>query len=159
VVLRGKVGLHLATLVGRQPVPHENGLLAAEVSLEVSEKPDEALGVVAARTGLKEQPRAAAVVAVGDGRGDRQLRPIERVNQDGRFPSGCPGPADRRALRDSAFVLKADPRLPAASVFFTSGQRCSTQCWTASGFRSRACRAGRWSVQSIAPRIRHTWPG
>ncbi|HET9492333.1 MAG TPA: hypothetical protein VFR64_21625, partial [Methylomirabilota bacterium] len=47
-----------------------------------------------------------------------------------------------------AFVLEDEPGVPAASVFFTAGQRTSTQCWMAVSFRSFARLAGRWSVQS-----------
>jgi hypothetical protein len=59
-------------------------------------------------------------------------------------------------LGDTAFVFEENPGFPTPSVFFTTGHLSETQERMAAGFRSRACRAGRWRDQSIAPRIFQT---
>jgi hypothetical protein len=78
---------------------------------------------------------------------------------DRRFPFGSPGSADGGALRDPALVLKEDPSFSSTSVFFTAGHLSVSQHCTFSGSRSLAFLAGRCKVQSMAPRIFHTWPG
>src|SRR5271157_219984 len=128
----------------------------AQVPLEILEEGNQTFGVVAAFAGLEKQATAAAVPAVTNRRADRHLRPVEGMNQDRRFALRGPGSADGGTLRDAAFVLEEDPSLLASSVFFTAGHRSFIQSFTFFESRSRACLAGRCSVQSIAPRIFHT---
>ena len=74
-------------------------------------------GVVAVGRGLEEQATPLAIPSVDERRADRHLVPVEGMNQDGRFAPGCPGPADRRALGDAAFVLEGDPGPQTAGFF------------------------------------------
>src|SRR5438034_1005997 len=91
--------------------------------------------------------------------GERELRPVEGMDQDGGLPARGPCAADGRPLRDAALVLEDDPGPATPSVFFTAGQRVVTQCRIAVSFRSFARLAGRCSVQSSAPKRRQTCPG
>jgi len=128
----------------------------AQMAFEFVEEGNETFRVVAALPGLEEQAAAAAVPTVADRRADGHLLPVESMDQDRRFTFRGPGSADRGTLGNAAFVLEEDPGFPAASVFFTAGQRSFSQSSTFFPFRSRACLAGRCRVQSIAPRIFHT---
>ena len=138
-----------------ESVPYEDDFLPPQASLEVFQEADQAVRVVAALARLKAEATAATVPAIARGGTDGYLRPVESMDQGRRFAFGCPCAVDRGSLRDAAFVLEEDPRPLSASFFFTSGQRCSSQSLTFSGFRSRACLAGRCRVQSIVPRIFH----
>ena len=84
--------------------------------------------VIAPGACLEDELTAPAVPAEGQGRGDGELLPVERVDQDGGVAARRPRAPDWGALRDPAFVLEDEPGAPAASVFFTAGQRTSTQC-------------------------------
>jgi hypothetical protein len=126
--LTRQVPLHLMALVRRQAVPDQGDAPPADVALEVLQEADERGPVVTAGPGLEEELTAATVPPECQGRGDGQFLPVERVDQDGGFAPRCPGAPDRGALRDPTLVLEDEPGAPAASVFFTVGQRTSTQC-------------------------------
>lgn len=157
--LTAQIFVHEAALVRRQTVPNQSRLLAAEVAFEILEERDQAFRGITAGTRLKIQPAAPSVPAETQGGTDRKRFPGERMDQDGRFSSRRPGPPDRGPLGDAAFILEENPGFPAPSVFFTAGHLSAIQYRIASGLRSRACRAGRWRDQSIAPRSFQTWPG
>jgi len=127
VALGESVLLHSPALVRGEPVPHRNGFLSPESPLEILQESDQAVGVVGALAGLEEEAAATAVPAIAKGGANRYLRPVEGMDQDRRFTFGCPSAADGGTLRDAAFVLEEDPGSLAASFFFTSGQRCSSQ--------------------------------
>jgi len=126
--LTGQVRLHLVARVRREAVPEQGDAAPTEVALEVRQEADEGRRMVTPGLGLEEEQTAAPVPPERQGRGDREFLPVERVDQDGGFPARRPGAADRRALGDPTLVLEDEPGLPAASVFFTMGQRTSTQC-------------------------------
>lgn len=147
---------HDTALVRRQAIPNQNGFLAAQVSFEILEERDQAFRVVAAGASLKVQPATPSVPAEAQGGTDRKRFPIEGMDQDRSLSAGRPGPPHRGPLGDAAFVLEENPGFSAPSVFFTAGHFSETQYRIASGLRSLACRAGRWRVQSIAPRIFQT---
>src|SRR5256885_4377044 len=144
------------SLVGGQPVPHQHDLPTAQFSVEIRQEAQQTFRVVAAFTSLKKQAAATPVPAIPEGRTDRHLRPIEGVDQDRRFPFRGPGSPDRGTLRDTTLVFKENPCFSSTSVFFTAGHLSVSQSFTFSGLRSRACRAGRCKLQSIAPKILHT---
>lgn len=150
---------HQAALVRRQAIPDKNSFLAAQVAFEIPEERDQAFRVITSGASLKIQTTTPPVPAEAQRGTDRKRFPIERMDQDRSLSSGRPGPPHRGPLGDAAFVLEENPGFPAPSVFFTAGHLSETQYRIASGLRSRACREGRWSVQSIAPRIFQTWPG
>lgn len=154
--LPAQVFAHEAALVRRQTIPNKNGFLSAQVAFEIAEERDQAFGVIAAGTSLKVQTATASVPAEAQRGTDRKRFPSESMDQDRRLSSGRPGPPHRGPLGDAAFVLEENPGFPTPSVFFTTGHLSETQERIASGLRSRACRAGRWRDQSIAPRIFQT---
>ena len=154
-----KYALHLLALMPRQPIPNENVLSSAKLSLQIFEEGNQAVLVVAVRLGLKEKPTALAVPSIRERCRDRHLLPIEGMDQDRRFAFGRPCTADGGPLRDAAFILEDDPAAEFSRFFFTTAQRFETHCLTASSFRSLARLAGRWSDQSSRCRIRHTCPG
>ncbi len=147
---------HQAALVRRQAITDKNGFLAAQVAFEIPEERDQAFRVITSGASLKIQTTTPPVPAEAQRGTDRKRFPIESMDQDRSLSSGRPGPPHRGPLGDAAFVLEENPGFPAASVFFTAGHFSEIQYRIASGLRSRACRAGRWRVQSIAPRIFHT---
>ena len=159
VALLKEVFFHDLALVGRQAVPHQNGLLPSQLFLQVFQEADEAFGVVASFPGLEEKPGAPPIAAITEGDADGHLRPIEGVDQNWGFALRRPGAADGRALGDAALVLEEDPGFATPSVFFTAGHRSVFHRFTFSGSRSRAWRVGRCKVHSIEPRIFQTWPG
>ena len=157
--LKAQVFDHEAALVRRQAIPNQNGFLAAQVAFEIPEERDQAFRVVAAGASLKVQTATPSVPAEAQRGTDRKRFPIESMDQDRSLSAGRPGPPHRGPLGDPAFVLEENPGFSAPSVFFTAGHLSEIQYRIASGLRSRACRAGRWRVQSIAPRIFQTCPG
>lgn len=150
---------HEAALVRRQTVPDESRFLSAEVAFEILKEQNQAFRGITAGAGLKVQTATPSVRAETQRGTDRKRFPGEGMDQDGRFSSRRPGPPDRGPLGNPAFVLEENPGFPAPSVFFTAGHLSVIQYRIASGLRSRACRAGRWRDQSIAPRSFQTWPG
>ena len=147
---------HDAALVRRQAIPNQNGFPAAQVAFEILEERYQAFRVITAGASLKVQTATPPVPAEAQRGTDRKRFPIESMDQDRSLSSGRPGPPHRGPLGDAAFVLEENPGFPAPSVFFTAGHLSEIQYRIASGLRSRACRAGRWRVQSIAPRIFQT---
>jgi|GEM_PF-2093275 len=147
---------HDAALVRRQAIPNQNGFTAAQVAFEILEERDQAFRIITAGASLKVQTATPPVPAEAQRGTDRKRFPIESMDQDRSLSSGRPGPPHRGPLGDAAFVLEENPGFPAPSVFFTAGHLSEIQYRIASGLRSRACRAGRWRVQSIAPRIFQT---
>ena len=147
---------HDAALVRRQTIPNQNGFPAAQVAFEILEERDQAFRIITAGASLKVQTATPPVPAEAQRGTDRKRFPIESMDQDRSLSSGRPGPPHRGPLGDAAFVLEENPGFPAPSVFFTAGHLSEIQYRIASGLRSRACRAGRWRVQSIAPRIFQT---
>ena len=155
-----QVRRHRAALVGAQPVPEQNHALRGEVPPEVPEEGDERHIGVAAGVGLEVEARAPAVPAERQGGGDREPLPVaSRMGQDRGRAAGRPGPADDRLLRDPAFVLENEPRVPPRGVFFRAAQRRLFHCAMAASSRSPAWRAGRWSDHPKARSTRQTWPG
>ena len=150
---------HDPALVSRQAIPDQYDFLTPHFTSEVFEKSNETIGVVATWPSLKEHLAAAAIPAISDCRTNRELLPIKGVNQDGLFPFWRSGTADGGTFRDAALVLEEDPCFPAASVFFTAGHLSFSQSRTFPSSRCRACLAGRCKVQSMDPKIFHTWPG
>src|SRR5712691_3788136 len=154
-----QVGRHVAALMRRQAIPDQGETPTAKMTLELVQEADERDVVVTARPRLEEEAAAAEVPAERQAHGEGELRPVEGMDQDGGLPARGPRAADGWPLRDSALVLEDDPSPAPPSVFFTAGQRVVTQCRMAVSFRSLARLAGRCSVQSSAPKRRHTWPG
>jgi hypothetical protein len=157
--LRLQVRRHGPALVRRQAIPDQDETPTAKMTLELVQEADERDVVVTARPRLEEEAAAAEVPSERQAHGEGELRPVEGMDQDGGLPPRGPRAADGRPLRDAALVLEDDPGPAPPSVFFTAGQRVVTQCRMAGSFRSFARLAGRCSVQSRAPKRRHTWPG
>jgi len=147
---------HDTAFVRRQAIPNQNSFLAAQVAFEILEERDQAFRVITAGASLKVQTATPPVPAEAQRGTDRKRFPIESMDQDRGLSSGRPAPPHRGPLGDAAFVLEENPGFPAPSVFFTAGHLDWNQYRIASGLRSRACRVGRWRVQSIAPRIFQT---
>jgi hypothetical protein len=107
--------------VGRQPVPHQRRLLPAEETSQLSEGPDQAVGVVGADLMVEGQGRATAG-AITQPRGHRRTLPLEAVVNDRGMPAWRPGPAghgssetpDSSQNTMTALRLRAFPE-PAAS--------------------------------------------
>jgi hypothetical protein len=93
-VLVCQVALHDPTPVCGQPVPDQNHFLATQGLFEILQEGHQALRVVAAWTGSKEQTRALTVPAIAYGRADRDLGPIEGMNQDRRLAFRGPRSSD-----------------------------------------------------------------
>ena len=104
-------------LVQREAVPNQDRFGSLEVPLEIPQKCDQTFRIVGTGARLAEEEAAPAIPAVVKRRADREIGPVEGVNQDRDFADGCRGSRDRGALRYSAFVLEDDPRSSAASVF------------------------------------------
>ena len=115
------VVFHDAALVGRQTVPDQDRLLAAQFTPQTFDEGNQAIGIIAAGAGLKEQAAGASIPSISECGRNRELLPIEGVNQDGRFSFRSPGSANGRTFGDPTLVLEEDPCFPAASVFFTAG--------------------------------------
>lgn len=147
---------HEAALMRRQAIPDEHGLLSAQMAFEIAEERDQAFRIETTGARLKVQTTTASIPAEAQRGTDRKRFPRERMDQDRCLPSGRPGPSHRGQVGDAAFVFEENPGFPAPSVFFTTGHLSETHRRIASGLRSRACRAGRWRDQSIAPRIFQT---
>ena len=157
--LRLQVRRHGPALVRRQAIPDQDETPTAKMTLELVQEADEREVVVTAGPRLEEEAAAAEVPPERQAHGEGELRPVEGMDQDGGLAARGPRAADGRSLRDAALVLEDDPGPAPPSVFFTAGQRVVTQCRMAGSFRSFARLAGRCSVQSSAPKRRHTWPG
>ena len=125
--LAAHVFLHRPTLMRRQPIPDQDDAPTAHLSLQVVQELDEGHVVVTARARLEEETGAPEVPSVGHREGDGEFLPIEGVDQDRGLATRRPCPADRRPLRDAAFVLEDDPGAASPSVFFTVGQRVVIQ--------------------------------
>ena len=158
VALPGEVHRHVRAFVRGHSVPDHKARLSSTLSLQMVQEGYQFFSVVVVGRGLEEHATPRAIPSVGERCADRHLVPVEGMNQDGRFAPGCPGPADRRALRDAAFVLEGDPGPQTAGFFFTAGQRSETHCRTCVAWRSRARFAGRCSVHAMARSSFHPCP-
>ncbi len=156
VSLRVQGVANQGTFVRRQLVPDQDDAPAADVAGQGRQIGHHAMPVAASRKRPKPHLRASTIPAKPERQADQQFLPVEPVDQDRGLAPRRPGPADRWPLGDAALVVEENPGLPASGVFFTAGQRWDTQCRIAAAFRSRACVAGRCSVQSSARRTRHT---
>jgi len=96
--LTGQVLLHHLTLVRRQPVPHQDGLLPAQVPSEILKESDQAFRVIAPLPGLEKQSATTPVPAKAQSCAHRNRRPVEGMDQDGGFSFRRPGPSDRGTL-------------------------------------------------------------
>ncbi len=151
---------HDAARVPAEAVPDHNDVTAWEVALEGTQKADQRAIVVTAGPRLEVTAATPAIPAEGQGRCDRQARPVAaRMDQDRRVAARGPRAADDRSMRDPALVFEDDPRPPASRVFFTCGQRARFHWAIAASSRSRAWRVGRWSDQPNRRRRYQTWPG
>jgi len=151
---------HQAALVPTEAVPDQDDVAVWEVALEGAQKADQRKIGVTARPRLEVAAAAPAIPAKGQGRRDRQARPIAtRVDQDRRMAARGPRAADDGPVRDAALVFEDDPGAPAPRVFFTSGQRSRFHRAIAASSRSRAWRVGRWSDQPNRRRMYQTCPG
>jgi hypothetical protein len=160
IKLTAQEGAHVAAAMRGQAIPDENHRVSAHESFELAEKADQAGGVVTPLASAGEQARLGAVPPESQRGGHRGLIPVIAARaQNRRHAARRPRRPDRGLLGESGFVLEEDPGFPAPSVFFTSGQRWSTQYWTFSAFRSRACCIGFWTLQFKAPRSFQTCPG
>ncbi len=126
--LAHEVRRHLPTPMCGQAIPDEGEALPRKVAVEILQEGHQGVGVVTAGTGLEEQATPLAVPPEREGDTDRQLRPVVGMDQDGRLAAGRPRAPDRRALGDSALVLKDESGASAPSVFLPRAN-----AWTASG--------------------------
>jgi hypothetical protein len=156
VALRAEPIADQDTLVRRQLVPDEDDAPSPDIAGERFEDREHAVPVAVARRGAEPQLMATAVPAKAQRGAHHELLPVEMVDQEWSLAPRGPGPADRRPLRDPTLVVEENPGLPASGVFFTADQRWVTQPRIAAASRSRACVAGRWSVQPSARRTRQT---
>jgi hypothetical protein len=90
--------VHLAALVRRQAVPDQRDAAPADVALEVRQEANEGGPVVTPGPGLEEELTAATVPPERQGQSDRELLPVEGVDQDGGLAARRPGASDRRVL-------------------------------------------------------------
>ena len=158
--LQQKAGIiHAAILTPSAGRVRPNLRPVAKLRPKFGQKTDQLFPIIAAGFHLEPQPRAPPIPAGGQCRAQRELLPVEGMNQHGRFPTRRPSAPDGRSLGKPAFVFKANPGVAPARVFFTAGHRWATHCRIARSGRSFARRAGRCSVHSIARSTRQTWPG
>src|SRR5438132_13354961 len=100
----GEILPHRAALVATQPVPHQNDVAPRKVPLERAQEGDQREIVVTSGSRLEVTAPAPAVPAEGQGRRDRQARPVRaRMSQDRRVAARGPGAADDRSVRDAPF--------------------------------------------------------
>src|SRR6266851_761499 len=151
---------HRGALVPTESVPDQDDRAAWEVTLECAQKTEQRAIVVTAGPRLEVATPAPAIPAEGQGRRDRQARPVAaRMDQDRRVAARGPRAADDGAMRDTTLVFENDPGPLAPRVFFTCGQRARFHCAIAASSRSRAWRVGRWSDHPRRRRLYQTWPG
>src|SRR5439155_17969473 len=118
---------HHAARVPTESVPDHDDVAAWEVALEGAQKADQRKIVVTAGPRLEVAAPTPAIPAEGQGRRNRQARPVAaRVGQNRRVAARGPGAADDRSMRDATLVVEDDPGSAAPRVFFTCGQRAST---------------------------------
>src|SRR5262245_18890 len=158
VLLLGQELLHRPAPVRGQPVPQEDHLLAAEVATQLANELDQRRVVVVAFAGLEVEPTPAAVPAVGERHGHRDLLPVEGMAEDRGLAPGCPGPPDNGRQRGSRLVREDDPGPLPAGTFFTAGHSSRTQRWIPSSSRSMARRAGFCQLHRSRFRIHQTCP-
>ena len=135
--------------VNRGAVP-ENEYLAADMPLEVSQKPDDLGAFNAARMNLevKAPERQAA--------NDREAFPIEGLLKDGRLPARSPSANPRGTGAQSAFIYKDNGSPLLARFFLMAGHATRCHFRIACSSRSTARRSGRWQLKPLAPSSRHT---
>lgn len=91
-----------------EPVPEQEEGVGAQLAHQRGEKRDQALGIVAVRFELKEQPAASAVPALSEG-GGRHPFLVEGRDENGRFVLRDPRPANGRAWGEAGFVYGDEP--------------------------------------------------
>ena len=106
----------------RQPIPKKDELAHAGLLHELFQEADQFLVVVVASDNAEEETTAFPVPPVCDHGADRELLPVERMNNDRGLSSRSPGPSYRRLLRDATFIEEYYPCAPDFGVFFTSAQ-------------------------------------
>ncbi len=149
VALGVEMRLHQFAFVGRQAVPDQQTLAARPFLFERLQKADQAGGVVAAGSGLEEQPTAFAIPALAERSGDGKFLPVEGMHDHRRLARRSPSAADRRLLGHAAFIHEDYPAALAPGFFLMAGHFSAIHPRTAPGFCSLARRAGRCKDQPI----------
>src|SRR3989442_2960274 len=104
---------HHTALVPAQPVPHQDDVASWEVPLERAQESDQREIVVTPGPRLEVTAPAPAVPAEGQGRRDRQARPVPAgMGQDRRGAARGPGGAGERPGGEPRFVLENGPTPP-----------------------------------------------
>ena len=151
---------HVSTRVTAQAVPDQHDAAPTKMPLERAHEGHERAIGVCPGAGVEEEPAAPPIPAVRQGTRHRQALPVPAgVKEDRRLAARRPRATHYRVLRDAAFVLEDEPRVPPLGVFFSWGHRVLFHRAIAVSSRSRACRPGRWSDHPKARSTRQTWPG
>jgi hypothetical protein len=103
-------GPHRGAAMGRQVIPQQRGLLAAEEAPQLAEDFDQAVGAAVARMDVEGELGAAAH-AVAERGGHRGAFPVERVGQHRRPAAQRLRPAALPAGMPDAHRLAGDPEL------------------------------------------------
>jgi hypothetical protein len=90
--------------MGRQPIPQQRGLLAAEDAAQLTLDLDQTVGVVVARLDVEAELGAATVHAVAQRSRHRRALPVERMVKHRRLAARRPGAADVGRQAERALV-------------------------------------------------------
>src|SRR5712664_580090 len=122
-----QVRRHVSTLVTTQAVPDQHDAAPSKMPLERAHEGHEGAIGVRAGAGMEEEPAAPAIPAVRQGARHRQAFPVAAgVNEDRSFAAGRPRATHYRVLRDTAFVLEAEPGALPLGVFLAAAIACSS---------------------------------
>lgn len=148
-VLLGGVIAHGTTPMRAESVPDDEQV-AANVALEVGQKPDHLFALDRSRMELKVE------VPPGHPRDRREGFPGETMLEDGRLPARGPGADAVRSFRESTFVDEDDRSPFVLGFFLMRGQSTRFHRRIAASSRSIARPVGRWQLQPRDPRIFQT---
>ena len=130
-------------LVVGPPVPDDDHLPPQMPEQVTEEGHDLGRGEVILRVGGEVEPEPAGGRGDGDGPDHAHLVPVPAPGREDRgLPPLGPGPADERVEEQPRLIDQDDVSPVGRRFFWTRGQSARTHPATASGFRSRAGRAG-----------------
>jgi hypothetical protein len=150
---------HATTAVRRKPIPEKDQPAHARLLRELFQEADELLVVIVASNHAEEEPTTLPIPAVCQHRADRELFPIERMNNNRGLSARSPSPSYRGSLRNTALIEKYYPCPPDFGVFFTWTQIRLFQWRICCSSRCLARNVGRCRLHPIFRRTLHTCPG
>ena len=103
----------------RQPIPEKDEIAHAGLLHELFQEADQLLVVVAAADNTEKKTAALPIPPVSDNGANRELFPVERMNNYRGLSARSPGSSYRRLLRNATFIEEYYPCPPDFGVFFT----------------------------------------